>query len=88
MQEEVNENEAGSSLDAVCVWKELIIDLEGVTDWEFVYLIANRFSMAWKNGIQVPFPLFFFAWHWKTDLNFVFRFSFSHHFKKRKRVSF
>ena len=44
--------------------------------------------MAWENGIQVPFPLFFFAWHWKTDLNFVFRFSFSHHFEKRKRVSF
>ena len=44
--------------------------------------------MAWENGIQVPFPLFFFAWHWKTDLNFVFRFSLSHHFEKRKRVSF
>ena len=44
--------------------------------------------MAWENGIQVPFPLFFFAWLWKTDLNFVFRFSFSHHFEKRKRVSF
>ena len=44
--------------------------------------------MAWENGIQVPFPLFFFAWHWKTDLNFVFRFSFSDHFEKRKRVSF
>ena len=44
--------------------------------------------MAWENGIQVPFPLFFFAWHWKTDLNFVFRFSFSHHSEKRKRVSF
>ena len=32
--------------------------------------------MAWENGIQVPFSLFFFAWHWKTDLNFVFRFNF------------
>ena len=31
--------------------------------------------MAWEIGIQVPFPLFFFAWHSKADLNFVFHFS-------------
>ena len=39
-----------------------------------VYLSANRFSMAWENGIHIPFPFFVFAWHWKTDMNFVFRF--------------
>ena len=48
-----------------------------------MYLSANRFSMAWKNGIQMPFTFFVFAWHWKTDLNFAFCFSFSHHFEKR-----
>ena len=40
-----------------------------------VYLSANRFSMAWENGIQMPFTFFVFAWHWKTD--FVFRFRFT-----------
>ena len=33
--------------------------------------------MACENGIQVPFLFFVFAWHWKTDLNFAFCFSFS-----------
>ena len=42
---------------------------------ECVYLSANRFSMAWENGIQMPFTFFVFAWHWKTD--FVFRFRFT-----------
>ena len=28
---------------------------------ECVYLSANRFSMAWEKGIQVPFPFFVFA---------------------------
>ena len=29
-----------------------------------------------------------YLWHWKTDLNFVFRVSFSHHFGKRISISF
>ena len=71
-----------------------------------VYLSTNRFSMAWENGIQIPFPFFFgfrmtlknrfefcflffvFASLWKTHLNFVFCFSFSHHFEKRIWISF
>ena len=53
-----------------------------------VYLSANRFSMAWENGIQIPFPFFVFAWHWKTDLNFAFCFSFSPNFEKRIWTSF
>ena len=44
--------------------------------------------MAWENGIQMPFTFFVFAWHWKTDLNFAFCFSFSHHFEKRTWISF
>ena len=47
-----------------------------------VSLSANRFSMAWENGIQMPFTFFVFAWHWKTDLNFAFCFSFSPNFEK------
>ena len=47
----------------------------GKTTNECVYLSANRFSMAWENGIQMPFTFFVFAWHWKTD--FVFRFRFT-----------
>ena len=43
---------------------------------ECVYLSANRFSMAWEKGIQVPYPFFVFAWHWKTDLNFAVCFRF------------
>ena len=53
-----------------------------------VYLSTNRFSMAWENGIQIPFPFFVFAWHWKTDLNFAFCFSFSPNFEKRIWTSF
>ena len=44
---------------------------------ECVYLSANRFSMAWENGIQMPFTFFVFAWHWLKQiwiLLFVFRF--------------
>ena len=26
-----------------------------------VYLSADRFSMAWENGIQIPFTFFVFA---------------------------
>ena len=51
--------------------------------FECVYLSANRFSMAWEKGIQVPYPFFVFAWHWKTDLNFTFCLSFSPNFEKR-----
>ena len=51
--------------------------------FECVYLSANRFSMAWEKGIQVPYPFFVFAWHWKTDLNFAFCLSFSPNFEKR-----
>ena len=29
--------------------------------FECVYLSANRFSMAWENGIQMPFTFFVFA---------------------------
>ena len=47
-----------------------------------MYFTANRFAMAWENGIQVPFPFFVVAWHWKTDLNFAFCFSFSPNFEK------
>ena len=50
---------------------------------ECVYLSANRFSMPWENGIEVPLPFFVSAWHWKTDLNFAFCFSFSPNFEKR-----
>ena len=32
-------------------------------------------TMAWENGIQIPLTFFVFAWHRKTDLNFVFSFS-------------
>ena len=53
-----------------------------------VYLSTNRFSMAWENGIQIPFPFFVFAWHWKTDLNFAFCFSFSTNFEKRFWTSY
>ena len=53
-----------------------------------VYLSANRFSMAWENGIQMPFTFFVFAWHWKTDLNFAFCFSFSLNFEKWIWISF
>ena len=44
--------------------------------FECVYLSANRFSMAWEKGIQLPYPFFVFAWHWKSDLNFAFFFVF------------
>ena len=53
-----------------------------------VYLSANRFSMAWENGIQMPFTFFVFAWHWKTDVNFAFCFSFSLNFEKRIWTSY
>ena len=53
-----------------------------------MYLGANRFSMAWENGIQMPFTFFVFAWHWKTDLNFAFCFSFSLNFEKRIWTSY
>ena len=62
--------------------------------FECVYLSANRFSMAWENGIQIPFQFHFhfsffaFAWHWKTDLNFAFLFSFLPNFQKRIWTSF
>ena len=55
---------------------------------ECVYLSANRFSMAWEKGIQVPYPFFVFAWHWKTDLNFAVCFSFSPNFEKRFWTSY
>ena len=55
---------------------------------ECVYLSANRFSIAWENGIQMPFTFFVFAWHWKTDLNFAFCFSFSPNFEKRIWTSY
>ena len=41
---------------------------------ECVYLNANRFSMAWEKGIQVPFLFFVFAWHWKNRFEFCFLF--------------
>ena len=44
--------------------------------------------MAWEKGIQVPYPFFVFAWHWKTDLNFAFCFSFSPNFEKRFWTSY
>ena len=44
---------------------------------------ANCFLMAWESGIQVSFPFFVFAWHWKTDLNFAYWFSFLPNFEKR-----
>ena len=44
--------------------------------------------MAWERGIQVPYPFFVFAWHWKTDLNFAFCFSFSPNFEKRFWTSY
>ena len=46
--------------------------------------------MARENGIQVPFPFFVFAWHWKTDLNFVVVFRFRLNWKNRfeLRISF
>ena len=53
-----------------------------------VYLSANRFSMAWENGIQMPSTFFVFAWHWKTGLNFAFCFSFSLNFEKRFWTSY
>ena len=56
--------------------------------WECVYLSANHFSMAWEKGIQVKFPFFVFAWHWKTDLSFAFCFSFSPNFEKRFWTSY
>ena len=34
------------------------------------------------------FSFFVYLWHWKTDLNFVCRVSFSHHFEKRIWISF
>ena len=34
------------------------------------------------------FSFFVDLWHWKTDLNFVLRFSFSPHFEKRIWISF
>ena len=55
---------------------------------ECVYLSANRFSMAWEKGIQVPYPFFVFAWHWKTDLNFALCFSFSPNFENRFWTSY
>ena len=42
---------------------------------ECVYLSANRFSMAWENGIQIPFPFFFrFRMTLKNRFEFCFLF--------------
>ena len=36
----------------------------------------------------MAYPFFVFAWHWKTDLNFAFCFSFSPNFEKRFWTSY
>ena len=81
MQEEVNENEVGASLDAVCVWTEYIIDLEGVADCQPFFDGMGKWNSSYIS-------IFRFAWHWKTDLNFAFCFSFSPNFKKRIWISY
>ena len=81
MEEQVREAENTSC-------PQLSVEIGTQSRSEYVYLSANRFSIAWENGIQMPFTFFVFAWHWKTDLNFAFCFSFSHHFEKRIWVSF
>ena len=53
-----------------------------------VYLSANRFSMAWENGIHIPFPFFVFRFRMTLKNRYEFRFSFSHHFEKRIWTSF
>ena len=52
---------------------------------ECVYLSANRFSMAWENGSQIPFPFFVFRFRMTLKNRFEFCFSFfvSPNFEKR-----
>ena len=47
-----------------------------------------RFRITLKKGYQFQFSFFVFASLWKTDMNFVFPFSFSHYFEKRIWISF
>ena len=51
-------------------------------------LSAIRFSIAWENGIQIPFPFFVCVFRMTLKNRFEFRFSFSPHFEKRILISF
>ena len=51
-------------------------------------LRISFFAFTLKNGYQFQFSFFVFASLWKTDMNFVFFFSFSHYFEKRIWISF
>ena len=50
----------------------------------WILLFVFRFRLTLKNGFALRISFFVFASLWKTDMNFVFRFSFSHYFMKKK----
>ena len=47
----------------------------------WILLFVFRFRLTSKNGFELRISFFVFASLWKTDMNFSFRFSFSHHFE-------
>ena len=54
----------------------------------WISFFVFRFRRTLKRGFEFRFLFFVFSSLWKTDLNFVFRVSFSHHFGKRISMSF
>ena len=54
MEEQVREAENTSC-------PQLSVEIGTQSRSEYVYLSANRFSIAWENGIQMPFTFFVFA---------------------------
>ena len=53
-----------------------------------MYLSAIRFSIAWENGIQNPFPFFVFLFRMTLKNRFEFRFSFSRYFENGFQLRF
>ena len=61
---------------------------DGMGKWNSNVIYIFRFRMTLKNRFEFCFLFFVFAELWKTDLNFVFLFSFSLNFEKRIWISF